>query len=104
MENFGGYKTEVKKRAEERERLALRNEEKEENHLEIYGRLRKDIGMKYLHGPMHYAKKLALRFRVGDLDRRPERRKIYTSNREEEDVATNRCLCEQVSVWHNNRE
>ena len=48
----------------------------------------------YLHGPMDYAKKLKLRFRVGDLDL-PERRKRYTSSREE-DVATNMC-----SVWHN---
>ena len=37
----------------------LRNKVKEEKHLEIYGRLREDIGMKtYLHGPMDYAKKL----------------------------------------------
>ena len=29
---------------------------KEEKHLEIYGGLREDIGMKtYLHGPMNYA-------------------------------------------------
>ena len=46
----------------------------------------------YLHGPMDYAKKLKLRFRVGDLDL-PERRKRYTSSREEEDVATNMCPC-----------
>ena len=40
-----------------------------EGHLEIYGRLREDIGMKrYLHGPMDYATKLKLRFRVGGLD------------------------------------
>ena len=45
-------------------------------------------------GPTDYAKKLKLRFRVGDLDV-PERR--YTSGREEEDVAKN------VPVWHNNR-
>ena len=46
----------------------------------------------YLHGPMDYAKKLELRFRVGDLDL-PERRKRYTSSREEEDIATNTCPC-----------
>ena len=44
----------------------------------------------YLHGPMNYAKKLKLRFRVGDLGL-PERRD--TSSREEEDVATNMCPC-----------
>ena len=46
----------------------------------------------YLHGPMDYAKKLKLRFRVGDLDL-PERRKRYISSREEEDVATQMCPC-----------
>ena len=47
---------------------------------------------RYLHGPMDYAKKLKLRFRVGDLDL-PERRRRYTRSREEEDVATNMCPC-----------
>ena len=52
--------------------------------------MREDIGTKtYLHG---YAKMLKLRFRVGNLDL-PERRKGYTSSGEEEDVATNMCLC-----------
>ena len=46
----------------------------------------------YLRGPMDYAKKLKLRFRVGDLDL-PEKRKRYTSSREEEDVAANMCRC-----------
>ena len=41
---------------------------------------------------MDYANKLKLRFRVGDLDL-PERRKRYTSSREEEDVATTKCPC-----------
>ena len=46
---------------EERERQALRNKVKEENHFEIYEGLREDIGMKtYVHGPMDYAKKLKL--------------------------------------------
>ena len=45
----------------------------------------------YLHGPMGYAKKLKLRFRVGDLDL-PERRKRYTSSREE-DVVRNLFPC-----------
>ena len=46
----------------------------------------------YLHGPMDYAKKLKLRFRVGDLDL-PQRRKRHTSSREEEDGATHTCSC-----------
>ena len=46
---------------------------------------------------MDYAKKMKLRFRVGDLDL-PERRKGYTSSREEEDGY------KYVPVWHNNRE
>ena len=45
-----------------------------------------------LHGPTDYAKKLKLRFRVGDLDL-PERSKRCTSSREEEGVATNMCPC-----------
>ena len=66
---------------------------KEDKHLEIYGGLREDIGMKtYPHGPMDYAKKLKLRLRVGDLDL-PDRRKRCTSSQEEEDVATNMCPC-----------
>ena len=32
IEKFGGYKTEVKERIEEREKLALRNKVKEEKH------------------------------------------------------------------------
>ena len=47
----------------------------------------------YLHGLMDYAKKLKLRFRVGDPDL-PERRKRYTNSREEEGVAT---ICSRVA-------
>ena len=46
IENLGGYKTDLKERAEGRERLALRNRVKKEKHFEIYGGLREDIGMK----------------------------------------------------------
>ena len=46
----------------------------------------------YLHGPMDYAKKLNLRFRVGELNL-PEGSKRCTSSREEKDVATNLCPC-----------
>ena len=61
---------------EERERQTLIIKMKEEKHFEMYRRLREDTGMKtYLHGPMDYAKKLKLRFHVGDLDL-PERRDI----------------------------
>ena len=73
--------------------MELRNKVKEEKHLEMYGGLREVIGMKtYLHGPMDYAKKLKLRFRVGNLDL-PEVRKRYTGRGENEDVATNMCPC-----------
>ena len=41
---------------------------------------------------MDHAKKRKLGFRVGDLHL-PERRKRYTSSREEEDVTTNICPC-----------
>ena len=91
IEKFGGYKTEIKEILKEREKHGPRNKAKEEKHLEIYGRLRENIGMrKFLHGPMDYAKKPKLRF-VGDLDL-PARRKRFTSSREE-DLATNMCPC-----------
>ena len=58
---------------------------KEEDHVEIYGELREELGLKtYLHGPMDYAKTLELRFRAGDPDL-PERRRRYTSSRGEEE-------------------
>ena len=78
---------------EKKERQAPRNNAKEKKHLEIWEGLREDVGIKmYLHRPMDYAKKLKLRFRVGDLDP-PERRKRCTSSREEEEVATKMCPC-----------
>ena len=77
IEKFTGYKREMKEKIETWKGLALRNNVKEEERLEIYGRLSEEIGMKtYLHGPMDYAKPLKLRFRVGDLDL-PERRKRF---------------------------
>ena len=92
IEKLGGYKAEVKETVKERERQTLRNKLREK-HLEIYGGLREGIAKKmYLHGPMDYAKKLKLRFHVGDLDL-PERGKRYTSSREGEDVDTNMCPC-----------
>ena len=45
IEKFAGYKTEVKEDTEIREKLALRNKLKEEEHLEMYGGLREEIGM-----------------------------------------------------------
>ena len=93
IEKFGGYKTEEKERVEARERQVLRNKVKEEEHLEIYGALRKYIGMKtYLHGPMDYANRLKPRFRAEDLDL-PEIRRRYASSWEKEDVATHMCPC-----------
>ena len=46
----------------------------------------------YRHGPMDFAKTPKLRFRVGDLDL-PERRKRYTSSREEEEIDAQMCPC-----------
>lgn len=70
---------------ERRGRLALRDKVKNEDHLEIFGKLKEEGGMKlYLNGKMDNAKKLKLRFRVGDLDLRG-RRKRYTSKRTEEE-------------------
>ena len=63
-----------------------------EQHLEIYGRFREEVGMQtYLHGPMDCAERLTLPFRVGDLDL-PQRKKRYTSSREEEEDAQ-MCPC-----------
>ena len=45
----------------------------------------------YLHGPIDYAKTLKLRFSVGDLDL-PERRGMYASSREKEEIAQ-MCPC-----------
>ena len=58
------------------------------------GGLKEGVGMKaYLHGPMDAAKNLKLGFRVGDVDL-PERRKIFTSIRVEEEVADKpNCSC-----------
>ena len=44
IEKFAVYKTEVKEKIELMERLALRSMVKEEEHLEIYGGLREEIG------------------------------------------------------------
>ena len=93
IEAFVGYKAEVKEKIEERERQALRSKVNEGKHLDIYGGLREDIEMKtHLHGPMDYARKLELRYRVGGLDL-PERRNRCTIDREEGGVAINMCSC-----------
>ena len=78
---------------EERERQTLRNKVKEEKHLRDIRGVREDIGMKtYLRGPMDYAKKLKLRFRVGDLDL-PEKRERCTNIQQEKDVVTHMYPC-----------
>ena len=46
----------------------------------------------YWHDPLHAAKRLKLRFRVGDLDL-PDTRKRYTTNRVEEEVDKQTCPC-----------
>ena len=43
------------------------------------------------YGPMNFAKTLILRFRVGDLEL-PERGKMYTGSREDEEVDAQMCL------------
>ncbi|CAB1100395.1 unnamed protein product [Ectocarpus sp. CCAP 1310/34] len=90
---FGGFKKKVKEMLESREEATLRKKVRSEDHLEIYGKLKEGIGMKsYLDGPMDYAKKLKLQFRVGDLDL-PERRKRYSSRRREEEEDRQTCPC-----------
>ena len=70
-EKFGGCKTEVKK-----------------------GGKKKSMKT-YLHGPMDYVKTPQLQFRARGLDL-PERRKRYTSSREEEEDDAQRCPCGKV--------
>ena len=92
MEGLRRYMAEVEERIERRERPTLRTKVESEKRLQIYVGLREGIGMKtYLHGQVDFAKTLKLRFRVGDLDL-PERRKGYTSSREEE-VDAQMCPC-----------
>ena len=44
----------------------------------------------YSHGPLDFAKTLKLRFGVGDLDL-PEKRRRYTSSREQDEVDAQMC-------------
>ena len=93
-EKFGRRnKTELKAPIERRQRLliVLTTKVNEDEHLEIYGGLKGEIGMKTcMHGPMYCPKMLKWRFRVGDLDM-PESRKKYTSSRDEDDAQM--CPC-----------
>ena len=90
---FGRYEAEVEERIQRTEKLALRSKGGSGKHLEVYGGLRKGIGMKtYLHGPMTFAKKQKLRFCVSDLNL-PEKQKRYSSSREEEEVDAQMCPC-----------
>ena len=69
------------------------NNAQEEGHLELYEGLREEIRMKtYLHGPLDYAKSLKPQFRAGDLDL-TDRRKGYTSSREEEEGKDAQMMC-----------
>ena len=86
-------RTEVKERIEIRERLALGNKMKEEEHFEMYEGSTEDLGVKTcLHGPIEYAKTLKPRFRVGGLDL-TERRNKCNSSRGEEKGDAQMCPC-----------
>ena len=79
--------------------MALKNKVEEEEHLrDLREPKRRNRDENVLHGPMHYAKTLTLRFRAGDLDL-PERRKRYTSSREEEKER-----CTDAPLWQSSRE
>ena len=83
------------------ESQALRNEL--EGLRDIWEFKRDDWNETFLHGPMNYAKTPTLQFRVGNLDL-PERRKRYTSSREEEDAQM--CPCGEankvkLTLWEN---
>ena len=86
-----GAQDRIKRR--DRNKGKARAKQQNDEHVKGYGGLREEIGMKtYLHDPMDYAKTLKLRFRVGDLGL-PERRKRYTSNREEEEKEEDLHMC-----------
>ena len=88
---FRKYKAEVEDRIERSGRIALRNKVESEEHSEICGGLKEEVGMKsYLDGPMDFGKTLKLR--LGDLDL-PERRKRCTSSREEVEIDPQMCPC-----------
>ena len=77
----------------------LRNKVGEEEHLDIYGGLREDIGIKtYLHRPMDTRKKMKLRFRVGNLDLPEKTKEIYQKSGGGGRGYT------FVPVWHSNKE
>ena len=92
IEKVGGYKTAVQERTDIRERRALRNKVKGEEHSrDLRGVKRRNRNETHLHGPMDCSKTMKLRFRVGDLDL-PERRKRCASSREEEEISQ-MCPC-----------
>ena len=71
---------------------------KSEHRLEMYGEIKEDVGMKtHLNGPVDYAKKPKLQFRVGNLDL-PDRRKRCGSNSEEEGEDRHAHVANQRSV------
>ena len=89
---FGGYKTEVRERVEQREMQALRNKVKEEEHLRDIRGFEGRYWNENISARPNGLREKAERFRVGDLDL-PERSKRCSSSREEENVATNMCPC-----------
>ena len=94
---FGKYKAKVEESVERRERLALRNTVESGKDVDIHGGLGEGIGMTMcLHGPVGLATTLKLRFRVCDLDLL-ERRKRYTSSREEEEVDAQMRPCSKAT-------
>ena len=88
-----GYKTEVEERIERWERLALRYKVKKEEALESC----RDRNENAFARPNRLCEKNAkkLRFRAGELDL-PDRRKRYTSSREEEEEDAQTCPCGKV--------
>ena len=72
---------------------------KEEKHLDIYGGLREDIGMKtYLHDPMDYAKKAETAISCRGPGPTRKKKEIY-----QKPGGGGRGY-KYVRVWHNNRE
>ena len=91
---FGRYKTEVEERIKKGKASAKKQGGIGKTLRDLRRIERRDIiGMgTYLHGPTNVARTLKLRFRAGGLDL-PEKRKRYTSSRDEKEVDAQMCPC-----------
>ena len=96
-EKFGGYKPKAKERIQIRERLALRNNVKEEHLGDIRWVKRRYRSENVFARPNGPRENVELRFRVGNLDL-PESRNRYTRGQEEEEDVQMALVAKQMRV------